>query len=143
MKLSDYKEDYYSFTGKLSDINRQIAFAGIALIWIFRKTGTENVFICHDLVLPIILLASSLGCDLLQYIYQSLTWAIFYRCKEIKVMKGKIKDDNIDASPLLNYPSWFFFILKVALGCMRLHIYNQLPDREYIGFVDVRFQIYS
>jgi hypothetical protein len=31
-KLSEFKEDYYFFTGKLSDINRQIAFAGIALI---------------------------------------------------------------------------------------------------------------
>ena len=46
-KLSEFKEDYYHFTGKLSDINRQIAFAGIALIWVFKK-GKEVNFQIDD-----------------------------------------------------------------------------------------------
>ena len=40
--LKDYRADFYTFTGKASDITRQLAFAGIALIWIFKtdRTGT-------------------------------------------------------------------------------------------------------
>jgi len=83
MKLSGYKDDYYYFTGKLGDINRQIAFAGIAIIWIFKKEDGENIILCKDLIFPSILFAIALACDLLQYIYQSLTWAIFYRLKEM------------------------------------------------------------
>ncbi|HCE59209.1 MAG TPA: hypothetical protein DER09_15580 [Prolixibacteraceae bacterium] len=112
MKLSEYKQDYYTFTGKLSDINRQIAFAGIALIWIFKKNDGENLIICYELVLPAILLAIALGSDIMQYIYQSITWAIFYRYFEKRINND---DTEIYAPSILNYPSWFFFIVKVAL----------------------------
>ena len=110
MKLAEYKSDFYHFTGKLSDINRQIAFAGIALIWIFKKTNGTQITICDELELPAILLAVGLGFDILQYIYQSITWAIFYRYHE---KKNSNPDLDILASPVLNYPSWTFFILKV------------------------------
>jgi hypothetical protein len=112
MKLSEYKQDYYTFTGKLSDINRQIAFAGIALIWIFKKNDVGNLIICHELVLPAILLAIALGADIMQYIYQSITWAIFYRYYEKRTDND---DAEIFAPSILNYPSWMFFIIKVAL----------------------------
>lgn len=115
MKLSQYKEDYYTFTGKLSDINRQIAFAGIALIWIFKKNENGNIILCHDLVVPAILLAIALGSDIMQYIYQSITWAVFYRYHEKKTNSEEI---DISAPSILNYPSWFFFILKVLLVIM-------------------------
>lgn len=114
MKLSQYKEDFYHFSGKLSDINRQIAFAGIALIWIFKKTNGNEIVICHELVLPSILLALALGFDIFQYIYQSITWALFYRYHEKRLKKKKI-DKEIHAPTVLNYPSWIFFILKVLL----------------------------
>lgn len=112
MKLSDYKQDYYEFTGKLSDINRQIAFAGIALIWIFKKSDSGNFIICHELLLPAILLAGALGFDMLQYIYQSFTWAIFYRYHE---KRANNEDIDIKASTKLNYLSWIFFSIKVLL----------------------------
>jgi hypothetical protein len=112
MKLSEYKNDLYTFTGTLSDINRQIAFAGIALIWIFKKTNGGESVINSELVFPAILLASSLGVDMLQYIYQSIAWAIFHRKHE----KIKTEDDpELLASPYMNYPSWFLFSIKVIL----------------------------
>jgi len=110
MKLSQYKDDLYFFTGKLSDINRQIAFAGIALIWIFKKNNGAEVIICKELVLPSILLAYALGFDILQYIYQSITWALFYRYHE---KRANGEDTEILASKYLNYPSWLLFIVKV------------------------------
>jgi len=44
MKLSEYKQDFYSFTGKLSDINRQIAFAGIAIILDTQKNRWNRTY---------------------------------------------------------------------------------------------------
>jgi len=112
MKLSEYKQDFYSFTGKLSDINRQIAFAGIAIIWIFKRTDGTEPIICSELVFPAILLALALAADILQYIYQSIAWAIFHRQNE----KRKTEDDpEVSASPIMNYPSWLLFGLKVLL----------------------------
>lgn len=110
MKLSEYKQDYYIFTGKLSDINRQIAFAGIALIWIFRKTDGSEISISNELILPSILFAFALGFDILQYIYQSITWSIFYCYHEKRTGD---EDADIPTPKKLNYPSWFFFSMKV------------------------------
>jgi len=112
MKLEDYKQDFYTFTGKLSDINRQIAFAGIALIWIFKKSNGIEITICAELVFPSILLASALAFDILQYIYQSAAWAIFFRYHEKRSI-----DENQDilAPSFMNYFSWFCFIMKVLL----------------------------
>lgn len=112
MKLSEYKEDYYTFTGKLSDINRQIAFAGIAIIWIFKKTTSIEMLIDPQLVLPAVLIIAALAVDILQYIYQSITWAIFYTYYK---RKGKLEDEVINSPESLNYASWGLFILKVLL----------------------------
>jgi hypothetical protein len=110
MKLSGYLDAYYLFTGKLSDINRQMAFAGIALIWIFKETDGTEVYICHELILPSIILALALGLDLFQYIYQSIAWGIFHRYHE---KKANNKDIDLLAPSSMNYPSTILFILKV------------------------------
>lgn len=36
MTLSDYLASYYELSGKASDVSRQLAFAGIAVIWVFH-----------------------------------------------------------------------------------------------------------
>lgn len=36
MKLQDVRSTYYELSGKTSDLVRQLGFAGIALIWLFR-----------------------------------------------------------------------------------------------------------
>ncbi len=112
MKLSEYRDDYYTFTGKLSDINRQLAFAGIALIWIFKQGNGSNVSIEKALLIPAILIVISLAMDMLQYAYQSITWAIFYTYYK---GQGKSEDDKIKSSKFLNYPSWVLFTFKVLL----------------------------
>jgi hypothetical protein len=39
MKLKEYLETFYTFSEKTSNIARQLGFAGIALIWVFRGTN--------------------------------------------------------------------------------------------------------
>jgi len=41
MKLAQARGHYEYFSGKASDISRQLGFAGIALIWVF-KTQVED-----------------------------------------------------------------------------------------------------
>lgn len=72
MKLSDYKKDYQEFSGKASDVARQLAFAGIVLIWIFRVEGPQAQRLPEQLLLPSALLVLALGADLLQYILSTI-----------------------------------------------------------------------
>ena len=39
MKLSEYANVYAEFSGKASDVARQLAFAGLALVWLFRESN--------------------------------------------------------------------------------------------------------
>ena len=89
MKLSEIRKAYEDLTGKLSDINRQLCFAGFGIIWIFNKTSNE-LSVPPQLYVPAIWLISSLFIDIIQYIYSSLTWAIYYN---IKREKDKNDDD--------------------------------------------------
>jgi hypothetical protein len=41
--VADYQKDSYEFSGKASEISRQLAFAAIAVIWLFKTdTPTGN-----------------------------------------------------------------------------------------------------
>jgi hypothetical protein len=42
MKLEKYLDTFYWFLGKTSDVARQLAFAAIAVIWVFRYTDGSN-----------------------------------------------------------------------------------------------------
>ena len=115
MKISDYKSIYENASGKLSDINRNIALAGIALIWIFTKTDTQTI-IPKELILPAIFLIISLTCDILQYVYKTIVWAIVFRCREKEIQKNKLeKDKDFKHSPTLNIVTWIFFGIKIGL----------------------------
>jgi hypothetical protein len=87
----------------------KIAFAGIAIIWIFKKTEGQPSLLNSELILPAFLLAGSLAFDLLQYIYQSIFWCLFYRYHEKRNHKEAL------GKTAYNYPSWTFFWLKVIL----------------------------
>lgn len=59
MKLSEIRDAYEEISGKLSDINRQLCFAGFAIIWILIRQIT---------IFPY----------LLNYIYQHYYCALHY-----------------------------------------------------------------
>ena len=110
MKLKDYKNDYYEFSGKLSDNARKLAFAGIAIVWILKqeKNGT---FILPDLLkLAMLMFVITLSFDLLQYICQTIIWGIFHRYHEKRLDS---EDSELTASKYFNWPANFFFWSKV------------------------------
>lgn len=80
MKLKDLKADYEDRSRKASDVARQLAFAGIAIVWVFRVSGTT--FLPNDLLLPLALFALVLILDVLQYSWGGFVYWIAYRNKE-------------------------------------------------------------
>jgi hypothetical protein len=113
MILSDYRDAYYELSGKASDVARQLAFAGIALIWIFHETGGKPIAIPHPLVWPAACFICGLAFDLLQYVSGALIWGAFHRHQEKRL--------GVDSKKTHSAPAWFnrpgilFFWGKLAL----------------------------
>ena len=114
MKLSEYNKVYQEFSGRASDVARQLAFAGIALIWVFKIDAKPVPKVPEGLLLPSAFLAVALAADLLHYTVSTLIWGWFHRHHEKKLTQD-IDDPELTASPYFNYPTLFFFWTK--LGC--------------------------
>ena len=111
MRVKDYKKVYQEFSGKLSDNTRKLAFAGIAIVWIFKQ-GKNGTFILPDLLkLAILMFVITLSFDLLQYIYQTIIWGFFHRYYEKKFGE----DYELTAPKYFNWPAIFFFWSKVIV----------------------------
>ncbi|UCE66620.1 MAG: hypothetical protein JSU85_00975 [Candidatus Zixiibacteriota bacterium] len=106
MKLSEYRETYYEFSAKASDIARHLAFAGIAVIWIFRIEEYRKTTIPDSLIFPLIFFITALALDLVQYIAGTSVWGIFHWYHEKKL-------DNVLDDPKLDHPIW----LKWPIFC--------------------------
>jgi hypothetical protein len=132
-KLSDYKVVYEEASSKVSDLTRQMALAGIAIIWIFRQPDTSEKIICKELLTPLIFFISTLSFDILQYIYKTIAWAIFFRIKEKKTKKQD-PDPPMQARPIMNLPTWILFFLKViCLLIGYILIFNYLFDKLFVN----------
>ena len=80
------------------------AFAGIALIWIFRVDAAPIPQLPSMLLISaVFFFALGLTCDLLQYITATITWGCFHRYHE-KKLKKPTKDPkrSHDTSPKIS-----------------------------------------
>ncbi len=111
MKLKDARENYYFHSGKTSDLVRQLALAGIAVVWLFKYEVLGVPKIPAQLLTPLVLIVFGLGLDLLQYASATFIWGTFQRKKE---RAGVAEDVEFTAPPQLNWPALTFFWLKVA-----------------------------
>lgn len=111
MKLKDARELYYFYSGKTSDLVRQLGFAGIAVIWIFKYDVQGVPKIPQALLPPLILIVLGLALDLLQYAVATSIWGFFQRRKEVS---GIAEDADFLAPKQFNWPTIGFFALKAA-----------------------------
>jgi hypothetical protein len=112
MTIADARENYYFFSGKLSDVVRQLNFAGIAIFWIFRA-GDKNGGIPYSdfLLWPLGLMIASLAADMLHYALATLMWGPYGRYKEQRVSS----DEEFQAPRWLNWPALCCIIIKTIL----------------------------
>jgi len=113
VKPKDAREAYYYYSGKASDISRTLAFAGIALIWVFKIEIGNQARIPAALLFPAFLIAASLGADLLQYIYGTLAWGIYHRYRERKYNASE--EMEFEAPSWMNWGTNALFALKLLL----------------------------
>ncbi len=111
MKLKDVREAYQFYTGKASDIVRQLSFAGLATIWLFKEGVGQRQHVPHELFMPGALIVSALAADFLHYLVGSAVWGSYNRHKE---RSGTAVTDEFEAPPALNWPTMVLFWLKVA-----------------------------
>jgi len=95
--LEQFQEHYKKSTEKLGEINRSLIFAGIAIIWIFKASSSDNelasnsievsFLLPNDLYLPLILFSSSLLLEMIQYAISSINMARFIKGANKKLDK--------------------------------------------------------
>ena len=113
MKLEDARDAYESFSGKASDIIRQLSLAGVGLIWVFKSVGTSfsNLALDPALLKAALFIFVTLLFDFLQYLVGTGIWFAYYRYKEGKGTSGT---EEFLVPPQLNWPMWTLFYLKSA-----------------------------
>jgi hypothetical protein len=112
MKLSGFKADYQWFSAKTSDVSRQLALSGFAVVWVFKIDGPNGVArVPAALLGPALLLAIALGLDLVQYLVATLIWGSFHRWHERHLAQPSA-DPELTAPRYFNWPANTLFLLK-------------------------------
>jgi hypothetical protein len=121
MKLADLRETYQFFSEKTSEIVRNLGFAGIALIWLFKVTNNGRDVVQPELVPAGALIVLGLALDLLHAIVGTATWGIYNRVKEEQLDARAAREKNFDpeeedflAPVPINWPALALFWSKIA-----------------------------
>jgi hypothetical protein len=111
LRNAESAKDTYSSTA--STIVRQLALGGIALVWIIKvgKPEAGGIRWSTDLMFPLAMFTLSLTSDLLQYVWGTIAWSIFFSNAEAK---GKGLDDLVSPSARINTVTLIFFVAKIA-----------------------------
>lgn len=126
MKLKDFREAYYDSSQSLSNITRQLALAGVALVWLFKTsllpTGINNsstdaglYLIQDELYNALCFFILCLVSDYLQYFYKSFAWGTVHTWHDVKIGKNTPNKEEIEINqpwPVINWPAIFFFWAK-------------------------------
>ncbi len=109
LTVAEAWEHYYAMSGAASNSARQLAFAGIAVVWILATDNNVVPVENANLRLPIFAFVLALAFDLIQYVVGTGMYWQFAREKE---RKNKEKFEEFPRK--LNIPSEIIFIGKVA-----------------------------
>lgn len=111
MILRDVKTEYEVYTQKASDLARQLALAGLAIIWIY-KTGTLPVLeIPAPLYTAGFWMVVTLTIDMLQYVISAVLWRWQFRKFESDWHK---LDNDVPIRREIAWPSFAFWYLKIG-----------------------------
>jgi hypothetical protein len=114
MTLDDLWNDVREFTGKLSDIARQAAYAGLAVIWIFKTGDAGKYHVDPSLKWAGALFVTALACDMAQYaVAIVLRWRHARREETTKGVDYKGKDLFLPAG--INRGPYALFGIKVVV----------------------------
>jgi len=114
MTLDDLWTDVRELTGKLSDVARQAAYAGLALVWILKTGDATTYHLDRSLILAAALLVLALAFDLAQYGFNVvLHWRNARSEENARGVEYKGRDITLPKG--LHRIPYALFALKVAL----------------------------
>jgi hypothetical protein len=105
----DIRESFYTFSGKASDAARQLAFAGIAVVWLFNKPRDAAILLPGALLVALFFFVTALALDLIHYAVGSLIWD-----ELTKRHAGQPDDTEIAISMWRDACISTFFVLKLV-----------------------------
>lgn len=115
MKLSDYKKEYQAFSGLASERTRVAAFAGIAIIWLFKKSDANgHVILDSELFYPFVIFVLAIAADLIQYVMGYGIWYAYFRYQESKLSDINSDPDLVHPA-ILAAPIHWLFVGKLIL----------------------------
>ena len=112
MKLENVRENYQYFSQKTSEIVRQLGFAGIAVVWIFKTDVAGRPVVPAELMPAAKLIVIGLGLDLLHYVIGTLVWGIYTGIKE---RAGTKEETKFMAPRPINWATLLFFWAKIIV----------------------------
>jgi hypothetical protein len=110
MKRSQVRTAYLDYSGRTSENVRQLSFAALGIIWVFRPS-TANLTFSRTLLIAGTCAVSALVLDFLQSLYGTVAWGWFHRQKELT---GLDDDAEFKAPRQMNWPTNALFLLKVV-----------------------------
>lgn len=113
MKIQELLDASDKASGKASDLSRQLAFAGIAVIWVLKVgANSGGIQFSNELLVPMYCFVAGLAVDFGQYIYKTMIWSMlnWYHWR-----KHGSNDTEVEVSPLVNYPTHLMFWGKITL----------------------------
>jgi hypothetical protein len=115
MKLKEAREAYYGASKSLSDINRSLGFAGIALIWLLAHHNVTSI--PRSLLVPALLIVASLWLDFMQYVWSTAAWGGFARMKEKQFRQTNPgldipQEEDVLTPAWINRPTFILFWSK-------------------------------
>jgi hypothetical protein len=117
LRLADAQDNYHYHTGKASDVGRQLALAGIAVVWIVLTAGVGDglPISVSDWDMPLMLLllfATVLALDVLHYVYAGAAWGIYQFRQRTKWNES----ETIEEAPgFINWITIGLYAIKLLL----------------------------
>ena len=111
--LSNYWDNYETYTGKASDVARQLAFAGLAVVWIFRIGEGSKSVVPRAFLPAMFAFVLTLSLDLMQYVLGSIIWFFFCRHHEKRLPRPEA-DPDLTGPWWIHWPITIMFIGKLV-----------------------------
>ena len=116
MKLQDILQQYHQDSAHSSDIDRNLNYALLGVIWILARENVDNL---ANYMWPLALIVLSLSSDFLQYFVKALLEKRHFDSQEKKATNEESQiNEEYDAAPYPLYikkTAQFFYYLKLCL----------------------------
>lgn len=109
--LEELKNDFYEFSRKTSENVRQLALAGVAIIWIFKIEVGGKIAIPNQLIDSLKFFIYTLSTDFLHAFIPSIIYGVYQTYLK---SKGKQDKEAVHFPSYLTIPAWTFYILKIV-----------------------------